>query len=62
MPNYTFRIHKFTLIDNHDNDVNTNNQYVNETVSADTVEDAMTQMRAKHGDETQARIFLRGVN
>ena len=42
--------------------IDKNNQYFVEDVEADTVEQALSSLRAKYGDETESRIFLRRVN
>jgi hypothetical protein len=59
---YTFRIHKFHTENLEDGRVDRDNQYFVEDVEADTVEQALTYLRSKHGDEFQTRIFLRRVN
>ena len=62
MSTYTFRIHKFLTENLEGGQIDTNNQYFAEDVEADTVEQALSSLRAKYGDETESRIFLRRVN
>lgn len=62
MSTYTFRIHKFITETLEDGRVDTDNQYFVEDVEADTVDQALSYLRSKHGNESQARIFLRKVS
>jgi len=62
MATYTFRVHRFNLVDGEDKDINENNNYFLEDVDSDSVDTALTSLREKYGDENQARIFLRAVN
>lgn len=62
MAKYTFRVHRFNLSEAEAHELNTENQYLVEVVEADTVAEAMASLRVKHGDENQARIFLKKVD
>jgi len=59
---YTFRIHRFNTENVDAGKIDKNNQYFVEDVEADTVEQALSSLRAKYGDETESRIFLRKVS